>query len=196
MKNIKSFLPVFSGFYETEFESILDNAIGEIIDSAIYEVLKNGQVNEILLSCDTLSLHQNNFKADISKQCVIELQKKLSAEGIEVDIKFEKLFSPKFYNFTNDEIQCVYELNSDTLDDILSLVVDNYTLFDIYVKELFDSMNTFASFDNRISWEEVLERHSEFFGYILQFLCDEVWDYTAEEMLDGVKDNINLNYTF
>jgi len=188
MKTIKSFLPVFTGFYNSVFTGIVDFEEELILDS-------DAEEGETVYQYDDLDFDYAKLHIDIAKGCISALQNEMILNGFKVSITFEKLVSPREYNFETDEIQCTYELSNETLKGLLGLVIDNSGLFDTYVRELFDSREGFASFNNGIKWEEVLQRYEEFFGYILQFLCDEVWLFTDEQMVDRVQGNVSLDYT-
>jgi len=182
MKNIRSFLPVFNGFYESHFSDIVDTQLNCILSE------------DDELEFDSTIFDYSKLQNDIARACVGQMQSTMFANGVGAIIKFEELVSPREYNFTTDEIKCTYFLTDNSLNGLLALVADNSEAFEVYVRELFDSREGFASFNNGIKAEDVLKRHEEFFGYILQFLCNEVWEYTDEEMADRVSGNVSLDY--
>ena len=140
MKTIKTYLPLFSGFYGTLFEPQFE---AEEFDNEQY---------------------QN----DVAKECC-----NFIAENCEFikSIKFEAVVSPKFYNFGNDSINIIVNLNRVAFKRYLN---DNRVALDKYLKERYTSCSGFIShYGNSFEeWKEETSNFKELDNHYLGSLLD------------------------
>lgn len=185
MKTIKTYLPIFSGFYGTLFENII-------------------QDQEELFFEDEVEFDYKTFKDDISKQCVGVFEDAFNRDmHVKLSVSFESLFSPKFYNFENDSINVAISLSQDDFDTIIATIKENKTEISEQLKERYSSREGFSSFHSTDldEWIEDLtlefeteEDCSHKWGAILEILCDVLDIIDEEEMVDKVRGNVSLDY--
>ena len=192
MKTIKTYLPIFSGFYGTLFEDIIDSEEENIFEE-----------NESYTT-DNVEFDYKTFKEDISKQCVGVFEDAFNRDmHTKLSVSFESLFSPKFYNFENDSINVTISLNRNDFDTVISAIKENKTEISEQLKEKYSSRDGFSSFHSTDldEWIEDLtlefeneEDCSHKWGAILEILCDVLDIIDEEEMVDKVRGNVSLDY--
>ena len=180
MKKIETWLPVFPGFYGTYYEP--DETI-EI--EHINQERENNKLTQ--LPYDAIEFDYEEYENNISESACSVIESELS-EYI-TKIVFQRLSSPKEYNFTNDSIHCEIWLSPDNEKTILSFLENNKDKFAEYLKETYTSRSGFISFhSNELNdWfenEELLTGAHEL-GSVLQFIC-EMNDITDESIFDFV----------
>lgn len=136
----------FSGFYYTLHESALDNAVEQMFsdrDTGCNPY--TGLIDRAQCECRWHGVMQ-----DYAKEYAEQF-----AREFEIDMTFESLQSPKFYNFTTDRIFCniseaeVARLFSETPEDVLTETA----------AEMFTSRDGFSSFysPNVEEWGDIAE---------------------------------------
>jgi len=170
----KTFLPIFKGFYNSYFEPCMDSEIehfqleGKNID--IYDYI---DWNEYY---NTLSVDINN-----------EVESLLS-HFVE-SITFEKLVSPKYYNFSNDSINCIIDFNPDKIlnylntwnEELKQYLKDNYTSCDGFTSHYSNNVKDWINKDS-------LE-HKHKCGAIFNFIA---WNEGIEEISLCEIESINI----
>ena len=109
-KNIKTFCPLFTGFYCSEWENLLDMHVENEIE---YINEQRDQKGFEAISYDSLAINYNFeayakeifvFIVDyMNEQIEDETNKKLITKAT-----FESLHQPKQYNYTTDSINCTF----------------------------------------------------------------------------------------
>lgn len=179
-QKINTWLPIFSGFY---------NTIWEFDDRYVLEYINESRENPI--EYDNLEIDNTKYEHDISiKLC--ELFKDVLSDYIE-EIEFEDIQSPKEYNYVNDSINCVI---TPKIDNIQKFIYKNKDVFCQYLKENYTSYDGFISaYENDfLSWESNTNNFTTFenshsFGSILQFISEVL---EIEEI--NMYYNIELDY--
>jgi hypothetical protein len=197
MRNtFETYLPIFSGFYGGYFE--IDES--QIIADIQFDRVENGK-NE--LAEISLEIDYSQYYQEISIKLCKEIQY-LIRENIDenCDITFQKITSPKYYNFTNDSIDISIEID---LEKILSLIEENFERFTQYIKENYTNRSGFISgFTNDANeWikADFIENHSSHcIGTFLDFLLKDVYEVEecniANYVLEDVYENqFCTNYT-
>ena len=192
MKTIKTYLPVFSGFYGSLFQDIIDSEEEMIIEE------------QATLVESQIEFDYKAFKEDISKQCVGVFEDAFNRDmHVKLSVSFESLFSPKFYNFENDSINVAISLSQDDFDTIIATIKENKTEISEQLKERYSSREGFSSFHSTDldEWIEDLtlefeteEDCSHKWSAILEILCDVLDIIDEEEMVDKVRGNVSLDY--
>lgn len=192
MKTIKTYLPVFSGFYGSLFQDIIDSEEEMIIEE------------QATLVESHIEFDYKTFKEDISKQCVGVFEDAFNRDmHVKLSVSFESLFSPKFYNFENDSINVAISLSRDDFNTIISAIKENKTEISEQLKERYSSREGFSSFHSTDldEWIEDLtlefeneEDCSHKWGAILEILSDVLDIIDEEEMVDLVRGNVSLDY--
>lgn len=127
MKLIKSFLPVFPGFYGTMFEASEDNHIDDGKTYADYVWDYSG------------------YGLTVCKSCVNAIEDKLIELGFNLAIKFEGIASPKEYNFYNDSINVTFQFKTGCIKALKKYLIANQISFSAYLKDTYTSCSGFIS---------------------------------------------------
>jgi len=150
-KKYKTWMPVFQGFY------------GTLLEFDYYRL-------EDFDDVDNLNIDYKQYENDISELACNFIE---SECNFIKSVKFEKLISPKFYNFSNDSINCEITLDVNKLSDYIN---DNLEAFKDYLKDNYTSYDGFSSsYSNDVNkWRYDTDNFIEFndghkLGALLQF---------------------------
>jgi len=145
MKTIKTYLPVFTGFYGSYFlEPVIDEEDeGKEIDWSSYMKALSKAF------CDVVEYELSDFVSMI---------------------KFEELISPRFYNYTNDSINVEIDVYQTKVNEYIK---KNIVQFAKYLKDNYTSCDGFISSYSTdvydwLDWSE--DKHKT--GSVLQFICE------------------------
>jgi len=183
---IKTFLPLFNGFYGSIWEDYLTSD-GEA------EHYKLDENFDFFAYID-----YNKYFNELSNQFCNIVESELK-EFIN-SIKFEELISPKFYNFSNDSINCVIDPNTEKIKEY---IFNNKEQFCKFLKEQYTSCDGFNSShsNNFEDWAELtnnfedLNSNGHHLGAILNFIAENE-GITEECLIYGVIDiHISQFYT-
>lgn len=162
--NKTRFLIDFGGFYHSIHSDILDIQIDyfEIDkDNVNYKETCNSYCNEFINSLNDM---------------------------LELNLKFVKIDSPKFYNFSTDKIEA--EINENDFNKLKDTYLNSNEFID-YVNENSKSYDGFISFyngfDEVIKEDEVLLEYM--FNYILKEYADEIDNYISEMDFEIIENN-------
>ena len=184
MQSVETFLPIFQGFYRTVFQySNEDVEVEHFIDETGKDICS-----------DDLNFDYKQYYKEIAKECCDYFESEFS--DFVHKCEFQELVSPKFYNFSNDSVNCLITPNVNAIKKYLEEYSDE---FSEYLKEKFTSYNGFYSFySNDIdNWDidKALE-HKTQLGSILDFIAfneDENYDlYMAESASGNVQMSVEL----
>lgn len=178
---IKTYCPVFKGFY---------NSIYEFNEDIILEDFKQEQNLDV--EFDELDINYAQYHEDIAISFCEVIKEKLS--DFVFSIEYEKIISPKFYNYSNDSINCIIEPN---IKNIKNFIYDNIEDFKQYLKNNYTSFDGFISYYSNMfnDWKENTNDFQNFneheLGSILNFIFSIKYD--SDEYLNlyyQVKENI------
>ena len=162
--NKTRFLIDFGGFYHSVHSDILDIQIDyfEIDeDNVNYKETCNSYCNEFIDSLNDM---------------------------LELNLKFIKIDSPKFYNFSTDKIEA--EINENDFNKLKDTYLNSNEFID-YVNENSKSRYGFTSFYNGfnevIKEDEILLQYM--FDYILKEYADEIDNYISEMDFEIIENN-------
>lgn len=178
---IESFLPVFSGFYGTYFES--DD---ELVIYNINEISPNAN-----FTSDDIIFDYKEYENDTAKLCVQKVEEKLKDLCFDISIEYQTLVSPRFYDFSNDSIDVRYTVTQATRKQIIKYLETNKKNFAEYCEDHFKSRDGFHSFfkHNVNTWltEYQYEQLETTFGHMLEFILknEGYTDYDLYNDLDG-----------
>lgn len=169
MQGVQTYLPVFSGFYGNYWFSDTDYIIEDYETGVIPDV------------------DYKNTHIEMAKHITIKINEKLfEFDLITKDIRFENLYSPQFYNYSNDSINCTIYPN---IVKIKEYIHNNLDKFDIYIKERFTSHSGFvSSYPNDINYwlgiinHKSLRENTLFLGLLLDFILIEIIEYNDEKL--------------
>jgi hypothetical protein len=151
----KTFLPLFTGFYGSTFEDV--NFDGE---SEYYSIPDDKELWEYV--------DWQKYYIAIAKKICNAVENLLS-DWVS-NIEFEELISPKFYNYSNDSINCEITFDRQKVTDYL---IKNYSEFERYLKENYSSRDGFISHYSTepLDWADYHEDKHKL-GAVLQFICE------------------------
>lgn len=166
-KQIKTFCPIFSGFY---------NTIWQYEDQYVIEYInENRQENNLQpINFDHLDIDYRQYEIDLCINVCELIQDRLS--NFIIKIEFETLQSPKEYNFKNDSIDCII---IPKIDVIQKFIYDNKDSFCEYLKQKYTSYDGFIShYSNKFeTWKSEtnnfidLDVNGHYLGSILEFIA-------------------------
>lgn len=172
---VKTFLPVFDGFYHTFFEC----------DSE--EFMINDYNNEHNTNYDYSDFNWNydDYHKSVAKQCCSVINKLLIKHKIIKSLKFEKIVSPRQYNFENDSINISTDIY---VNNIKKYLKENFKDFSDYVKSHYTSVSGFTSFYsndphvwiNDLKTKKIFENVHQI-GAILDFICKDIISFETTE---------------
>ena len=181
---VKTYLPVFSGFYNTIFEPCENAEIDDI---------NNNRTSKELgpITYDDCKFDYDGYFKEVAEQCCDIIEYELGKYVSKITL--EELISPKEYNFHNDSINCEIELTEKNIKAINKTIFDNLDLFEDYLQR-YKSCDGFISFYSEYASDwlndktikaEVL-KHEHKLGSILEFICQilEIDDMTLYENLE------------
>jgi len=188
---VKTYLPVFSGFYGTIWQFDYDG----IEDFINQERKDKGLFSEI--DFNDLKIDNTSYKSDIVKGFAEALQEELS--DFILNIELESIISPKAYNFSNDSADVIIDINEGAIKDYL---INNILAFKSYLKSKYTSYDGFmSSYSNELDiWQDETKNFTDFtcnghyLGSILDFIARmlKVDNYTIyESVFEGID---NLSY--
>ncbi len=169
MKNsIQTWLPVFPGFYGTDFEANEDQEIINIQED-------RDRFNLPKLPWEAYKWNYSKYQDEIgSCACDVML---IDLQDFVEHIEFEKVNSPKEYNFGNDSIHCTIQLSEDNKIEIIAFLTNHYKQFSKYLRDNYTSGPGFvSSYSNDIEhwfYPDLLDQEHEL-GSILQFIWYEI----------------------
>lgn len=162
--NKTRFLIDFGGFYHSIHSDILDIQIDyfEIDEDKVnYKETCNSYCNEFIDSLNDM---------------------------LELNLKFIKIDSPKFYNFRTDKIEA--EINENDFNKLKDIYLSSQEFID-YIDMNSKSRSGFISFyngfDEVIKEDEVLLQYM--FNYILKEYADEIDNYISEMDFEIIENN-------
>ena len=175
METIKTFLPVFPGFYNTLYE---------FDDTGIVDLM---EVPDI----DFLDIDYQAYKTDVAKSFCEFIESEVDF----IDkVTFENISSPREYNFYNDAINVEITLN---IAELQKYLLDNFEALDEYLCNNYTSCSGFISHYSNTAkeWQEEtnnftrLDIDSHRLGALLSFYFDHE-NYTSEQIYYSVMDCI------
>lgn len=189
----KTWLPVFPGFYETGY--IDEDQINEQKDYYI-----EGDAEEADLPLDLVNyivdkfglypeVRYEEYERALALQCCEWVQDTLQHifDDKEIKVEFEKVSSPREYNFKNDSIDCAITID---LDKVMAYVKEESENFQKYLEDTYTDYDGFHSYySNEIAdWLDPEEWNlTHQVGSVLDFIikdwCNRNHEYADESML-------------
>ncbi|MHA1754676.1 MAG: hypothetical protein ACTSYR_04080 [Candidatus Odinarchaeia archaeon] len=195
MKKFKTYLPIFNGFYNTIFEA--DGEDQEIDDINGQRTAKN--LPEI--SFDDCNFNYDEYHKEVSIDVTKYIEKELKDLNFIDSIRFENLYSPKEYNFSNDSINVEIDLSEDNIKEIKKFLYDNLDEYKQYLINNYTSCSGFISFNPNTfaGWVELTKDFTDYsgkehyLGSVLEFIC-LMNEINTNSMFEQLTD-CNLNAT-
>ena len=176
----------FSGFYNSIHDSIIDSALE--YESECYA--DSDKANDIIF--DVLNVnHYDKIREALSKVFVEGVNELFWYEyDINLDLTFDSLKSPKFYNYSTDEIYCY--VDNDKINELVTLL-DNENDFIEALKDKYQSRDGFIVFDSTLQAIDNKD-YSLFFSDLLCQLIDfyviDCNEYYNDKAFETVLNNL------
>lgn len=161
-QTVKTFLPAFPGFYN----SLIDGD---------YEI--ENYLQDENLEYDQIDFDFNKYKNHVAYYSCDFMEKELSDFGV-ISILFENVYSPKYYNFETDSVNCEITINPVKINEY---IYSNYQDFEKYLENNYKSCSGFISYYSVYAFEWVtqtnnflnfIDSNPHFLGDILNFICE------------------------
>ena len=206
-KDINIYLPLFTGFYNTihdndyenliyDFEQCINDWEGRYSEKLSPEdiwTIKNNTTSDNMLLCDIFEKYytfdSKEYRKDYGTEYVYTFNEHfkddLEAIGIS-DIKFNKIVSPTYYNYGNDEIDLTAKYD---FEKVMKFLNDNTELFTKYIKEHNSSYDGFIPYGTNDIKEYLEKKDFEAFEItqIIDFYVRSIANYSEDEI-------VNLHY--
>jgi hypothetical protein len=186
-------LPAFYGFYGSIFENFDIEGeleyINELREQNGFEPLENDY---------DFNYDYEDYHIKLSIALCDTVESFLIDEGFINSIKFINLRNPKYYNYSNDTIECKIYVNVKNVKEYIN---NNLDCFEAYLSNNFKSYDGFYSFYehelnfwlNKMKSFKKLD-HNEIHG-ILDFICKNESFDIIDSFYNGGQDNIQINIT-
>lgn len=194
-KSFETFAPIFNGFYETPFGMNTDDASNELIE----ELSISDNAKELLSNflwenwIDCIDEKYDDYETDVAVNICEFITNKLN-EIFEtsINVKFKKIISPKYYNYTNDSIDITVECDVDSfMKELLAIIKSNMETFDVYIKEHYTSYDGFVSFYSNDCKEWLKENYDTHeIGALIDFVLKVKYSQIYDELIYYVKENV------
>ena len=187
--NTKTLVKIpFSGFYSSIHDGIIDSAL----DSMSECYADSEKADDIIL--DVLNInHYDKIREELSKVFVESINELYRYEyDIKLNLEFDSLKSPRFYNYTTDEIYCY--IDNGKINELIALL-DNENDFIEVLKDKYQSCDGFIVFDNTLQAIDNKDYQLFFSDLLCQFIdfdsidCNEYYnDKARETILNNLPD--------
>lgn len=186
--NVKTWLPVFEGFYGTLYEP--DGSEEEMEIENINECRRSKGLREI--SADDCQFDYSEYFNTIARMFTAEIEKRVVANGFAKSVVFENLRSPREYNFANDSIDVEIELDEQSAKTIVAYLTTHLVEFQAYLTDNYAPRSGFVPFygTDAKQWADVSScEHQHKLGVILQFILTNENNDINLEIYETIKSN-------
>ena len=202
--NLKTWLPVFPGFYNTLFEPNLEYEIDAMREN---DEIPNGVTDNQLYDC----WDNGSYERAVVKNICRELPRHFPKDSGISECVFEEIRSPREYNFTNDSADVTFVVNADKFYPwIKGYLVEHSKEWTKHLRQHYQSRDGFCSsytYDPEdwaasldVIFEDVPDTgsipHVHLIGRVLEFyLLNENDDFETTMYYDGA-ENLCLSEFF
>ena len=176
----------FGGYVNTYFDPDSD------IDSILYDELREGYLNvDSVESIDISEIFDiNMYMQDMSNEIIDIVNTYFSSENIPLTLEYVNTYSPKYYNYENDNII----VNIEFCKDYFNKLIQNDD-FKQYVNTNYSSSEGFISFIdvNTYNWTFQDNQLSIILDYLLQDNLLETLCIDNINMHSVILDNLDLS---
>lgn len=194
MKNIIS-LPNFGGFYGEEFTDRWIECEAEHIRD------EHPDFTDEQIDTELSEIDYSKTYTEAASLCVYGVdgyrERLMETFPFVTDVTFERLDSPKYYNFRTDEIHAVVEYDYITLQH--HVFVEEREAFEAWLKENYSSRDGFISFVEtdvqdfieEYKNEQQTPEWSKCLTVIFEFLCRD-WETVIPDAVDGIWECVSV----
>lgn len=170
---IKTWLPVFPGFYNTLLEPDEETVI------------------EHPYTFNDYNFFYDDYQKDCSIECCYAIQNKLKENGFNCKIEFERLRSPREYSFSNDAIDVIIKITPAFINRLQKIC--QLSTFAIYLERYKSGSGFSSSYSHYTSdWltyinMECLTDNPHILGSLLEFVL-ETLEYDSAALYYDISD--------
>jgi hypothetical protein len=161
---------------------------------------------------ERLKIDYDRWGKDVCEHVVSEMNSVLT--DFSLNMRFQSIYSPREYNFTNDSINVICDVDAKA---IASYIYENQEAYQSYLTNHHTSYDGFNSFQSNkfVDWEEETEKFTKLdnneytLGSILEFICEnegieesefrenfEECSYDYIDIIDKTWDDIDVDQVF
>ena len=188
LQKIETWLPVFSGFYGTLWETDHDEEME-------LEYINDHRKDKGLapITWDDAKWDYMGYRQNVCKSFTRYIEGELQKLNMVSSVGFQNIVSPREYNFTNDSVNISIELSEENKRNISKYLNTNKEVFTKYIRDTYTSRSGFMSHysNNALQWlidmEETLT-HGHKLGAVLNFILlneDDEMEMAVYERLKG-----------
>ena len=188
---VETWLPLFNGFYNTNFD--MDDSD---IENEIYEINRQRSENGLEhIEYDDMDIDYEQYQKDVVIYACSKVEDFLRDLGIDTEVKFQGIDSPKEYNFRNDSGNVLINIDKKNVKVLINLIYKNMDDIEQYLKDNYTSCSGFiSSYPNSfVEWEQETDNFTTFnkhqLGAILEALLISN-GYSTESITDTLCENI------
>lgn len=169
MKTIETYLPIFTGFYNTIFEPDEESEIDDINTQREEKGLKP-------IDYDNCEWDYEDYQTRVSESATDFIGGELEAMFDGLTVTYQSLYSPEYYNFSNDSINIEVKATDKALKAIRAYLMKNFEAFTEHVKKKNTSRAGFSAFysNDVLVWLgeyfDQMETKGVFLGQMLEFI--------------------------
>jgi len=181
---IETFCPLFPGFYNTMFEPCEEN-----------EIYSHNQENSTDLSYDDFEWDYSDYQDRVASAFVESFEREFKDIMPGIDIKFQKVVSPREYNFRNDSINIEVNMN---FNNFMVIVNENKENIREYIRQNYTSRDGFISWHSNDveDWcnpEYIMENLEHRVGALMEALAHVHLD--TDDIIYWADSEMWINYT-
>lgn len=181
---IETDCPLFPGFYNTMFEPSEEN-----------EIYSHNQEHDTDLSYDDFTWDYDDYQERVASAFVSSFEREFKDIMPGIDIKFQKVVSPKEYNFRNDSINIEVNMN---FNNFMEIVNENKENIRDYIRQNYTSRDGFISFHSNVveDWcnpDYIMENLDHRVGALMEALAHHYID--VDDTIYWADSEMWINYT-
>lgn len=180
---IETHCPLFHGFYNTIWEPCEEN-----------EIYSHNQENGTDLCYDDFEWDYKDYQERVASAFVESFEREFQ-DIIAVEIKYQNISSPAYYNFSNDSINIEVDLD---FDKFMQIVNHNKENIRKYIHQQYTSRDGFNSFHSNDveDWcnpEYVLDNKEHRVGALMEALYH--YHLNTEDIIYWAESEMYIHYT-
>lgn len=184
----KTWLPLFDGFYNTWYDP------SYFFDDRANDFYEETEVDLII---DNNLFNFDDFKTDVINKHVEIVERELKDLGLVESITFERLNSPKFYNYRNDSVDVEIEMLPKNIVKLQDYVmVDFFSILYRQIEKDYKSRDGFISLypNDLMEWEietngfTDFTKNEHYLGALLELILTYMidTDHITDEVLESL----------
>lgn len=141
---IETWLPIFPGFYHTGLDRSNDCDLGWEFFNDPHAVPK--KVMDLFNNSWFDCIKYSAYHEAIGRDAVNFIADKLNEYGLPLDLEYQKVNSPREYNFANDSIDICFEFSDTSRKILLDYLRENKADFENYIADRYTGRSGFIPF--------------------------------------------------